>query len=138
MVPPKTVRSRGGDNRIIVHAEELKRAAGETVFPKVPDAVVIDIVEHDPTDTRTEKENIVLKICDLGISPNNVGQRRVIDREERTARKGPLIPERVAVAKASKLVAQDSPNERPGTAAGNVILGEASNPKVNVVDIAVQ
>src|SRR5262249_29075878 len=49
-----------------------------------------------------------------------------------------LVPEAVPVPQARELVDQGGPDQRAGAAAGDVVLGQAADPQVDVVHVAVE
>src|SRR5262249_33672720 len=104
----------------------------------VADAVTIDIVEYRAGDLHLEEKDVGLEIIVDSIVGENLRKRDVLERITDQTGVDVLEPEPVAVANALELVGDDSLEERPKAAAGDMVFRQTSYPKIDVVDVAVE
>src|SRR5262249_31613104 len=75
---------------------------------------------------------------DDGVALDDIGETDRLDGRQLNPGEGPLVPEAVAVTQALELVGDDPPEGDANAGAGDVVLGQATHPEVDVVDVTVE
>src|SRR6267378_8475984 len=78
-----------------------------------------------------KEKNVVLNLCDDGVAPDDVGEMCLLQRLQLASKENSLIPESIAGAQALELIGDDFSKCRADARAENVILGQATDPKID-------
>src|SRR5262245_60392129 len=83
-------------------------------------------------------KHVVLDVLGIGVALDDVGQRRVLDLSERLRVKTLVLkPQPVPVAQVLELRSNDGSERLSHHGSGEMVLGEAAGPQVDVIDAAI-
>src|SRR5205823_8442092 len=85
-----------------------------------------------------QRKNVILNLRDDGVAPDDVGEMCLLQRLQLGSKENSLIPKSIAGAQALELIGDDFSKRRADARAENVILGQATDPKIDRIHISVE
>ena len=84
-----------------------------------------------------KKKTLSCRLVVVGVAGDDVGERRVLDRGELRAVELVQVEEPIAVAESLELIGDDPGEGLAHAAAVDMLLGQAADPEIDLVDGAV-
>src|SRR5438132_2207217 len=84
-----------------------------------------------PQGRRIKEKIVILILRDDGVAPDDVGEMCLLQRLQLGSKENSLIPKSIACAQALELIGDDFSKRRADARAENVILGQATDPKID-------
>ena len=78
-----------------------------------------------------KEEDVVLNLRDDGVAPDDVGEMCLLQSLHLASKENSLIPKSIAGAQALELIGDDFAKRRADARAENMILGQATDPKID-------